>query len=362
MRKAIAFYDPSKTYEDNFELGPFIVSDADTAHPPQGEPQYTFLGHPIYTPFGIPAGPLLNSNYVKYAFERGFDVVCYKTQRTVPFACNAFPNVLAVDTDGDLTLAKAAEPLVGMPITATDTDVLSITNSFGVPSRGPDYWVPDLRTALTYQGKGQLLIAAVQGTIQDGFGPDDYYADFAAAAALAAEAGAQVIEVNLSCPNVATEGVICYRPDAVIPICQKVKERIGDIPLLVKLGYFSADQQALLEKIIAGILPYVAGVSAINTIAAPIVDAQGNQALPGPNRLKSGVCGAGIAWAGLDMVSRLAALRKKLGVELAIIGVGGVMSPVDFAAYREAGADLVQAATGAMWNPGLAAEIKASLQ
>ncbi len=359
--KTKAFYDPAKTYDDNFDNGPFPVFDNEQVYKQQGEPRCTFLGHPVYSPFGIPAGPLLNSKYVRYAFERGFDVVCYKTQRSTQFPCNEFPNILYLDIEGDLTLEKAAQPILGRSKTSSSREKLSITNSFAVPSRGPGFWVPDLKKAMGYQGKGQLLIAAVQGTIQEDFGPDDYYNDFAVAAGLAFDAGAQVIEVNLSCPNTANEGVVCYQRDAVVSICQKVKERIGNTPLVIKVGYYSAGQEELLAEIIKDLASYISAVSAINTIAAPVVNEKGEQALPGPNRLKSGICGASIKWAGLDMVGRLATLRKKLGLTFEIIGVGGVMTPADFHEYRKAGADLVQSATGAMWNPLLAAEIKASL-
>src|SRR5687767_7651731 len=131
MGKAKAFYDPAKTYDENFDNGPFPPPPEEPPYQQTGEPQYTFLGKPIYSPFGIPAGPLLNSKYVHYAFERGFDVVCYKTQRTTPFPCNQFPNVLFVDPQGDLTLEKAAHPLVGTATTSLPRERLSITNSFG---------------------------------------------------------------------------------------------------------------------------------------------------------------------------------------------------------------------------------------
>jgi hypothetical protein len=48
-----------------------------------------------------------------------------------------------------------------------------------MPSKGPDFWVGDMQKALSYQGKGQLLIMSVVGTIQEGFSKQDYYADFA---------------------------------------------------------------------------------------------------------------------------------------------------------------------------------------
>jgi dihydroorotate dehydrogenase len=359
---AEAFYDPSKTFDDNFDDGPATVAGATAVAPaPVGKPQFTVFGKAVNSPFGIPAGPLLNSQYVKYAFEHGFDVVCYKTQRSIPFDCNQFPNVLYLDIDGDLTLQKAAKPQLGLTKTSKSPQDLSITNSFGNPSRGPDYWLPDLKKAISYQGPGQLLIMSVVGSIKNGFSEQDYWDDFAHTAKLAASSGVDAIEINLSCPNVATEGVLCYSHDAVVEICKRVKAGIGNLPLIAKFGYFAPQQQALLEQIITDAAPYLAGVSAINTIAAPIVNEQGQQALPGPNRLKSGVCGASIKWAGLDMVERLAKLRHKKGLDYQIIGVGGVMTPADFKAYRQAGADVVMLATGAMWNPGLAAEIKASL-
>ncbi len=100
------------------------------------------------------------------------------------------------------------------------------------------------------------------------------------------------------------------------------------------------------------------GISAINTIQATIVDEQGKQALPGEGRLRSGVCGASIKWAGLDMTKKLKKIKEELHLNFQIIGVGGVMTALDFLEYRDAGADAVMSATGAMWNPYLAREVK----
>lgn len=359
--QAATMYDPDKTFDDNFDNGPFPIDPSKKPYVNEGEPTYSFLGHSLYSPFGIAAGSLPTSKHVKYAFECGFDVVCYKTQRSVPFPVNEFPNVTYLDVEGDLTLEKAAEPVVGHLHSDKAPEELTITNSFGNPSRGPEFWVNDMKKAVAAQGKGQLMIASVVGTIQDGFSKDEYYDDFAQAAELAVSAGAQAIEVNLSCPNVANEGVICYTYDAVIDICRKTKEKIGDIPLVAKLGYFSPEQQDLLEKIVLDTKDYLSAFSVINTIQAAVVDEDGNQLLPGEGRLRSGVCGKSIKWAGIDMVKRLVALREKHNLRFEIIGVGGVMKPADFHDYREAGADIVQSVTAAMWNHNLGAEIKASL-
>jgi len=140
-----------------------------------------------------------------------------------------------------------------------------------------------------------------------------------------------------------------------------VKNEIGDRPLIVKLAYIPNDADLeIMVKETAG-HGAVQGFSTINTISAKLVDANGNQALPGAGRDRSGVCGNAIRGAGLDMVGRLNAIREKLGLDFAIVGVGGVIRPEDYKAYREAGANAVMSATGAMWNARLAQDIKAAL-
>lgn len=116
-----------------------------------------------------------------------------------------------------------------------------------------------------------------------------------------------------------------------------------------------------LKKFVHELSPIVQGFSVINTIAAAIVDKNGEQALPGQGRLRSGVCGAPIKWAGMEMVKRFNALRATLGLDFAIVGVGGVTTPTDYHEYKRAGADVVMSATGAMWNPYLAKEIQETL-
>ena len=102
------------------------------------------------------------------------------------------------------------------------------------------------------------------------------------------------------------------------------------------------------------------GFSSINTISAKLVDANGNQALPGAGRDHSGVCGNAIRGAGLDMVARLAAIREKLGLDFAPQGVGGEVSPADHQADRDDCAQPVMSATVVMLDAELAHKIKAS--
>jgi len=147
-------------------------------------------------------------------------------------------------------------------------------------------------------------------------------------------------------------------------VCAAIRERVPDRPLLVKLGSYPATPagQDALAALVAALAPFVAGFSAINAVPYPVVDAGGTPALPGAGRARAGICGAAIRDMGLDVVQRLAALRAEAGGAWGIIGVGGVMTPADYRAYLRAGADVVQAAAGPMWNPRLALEIAADAQ
>lgn len=350
------FYDPALTYEQNYADGPFgaLARPPRSASPSDREPRARFVGLPVRTPFGIPAGPLLNARFTDAAFAHGFDICVYKTVRTRAHPCHPFPNVLAVRVDGDLTVEGARRPLV-----ADDrfTAPISISNSFGVPSRDPDAWQPDMAAAVEGAGVGQVLVGGFQGTRGAG-GADAYVADHVRAARLVVETGAPVLELNLSCPNEGTAALLCFDTPRVRTILAAVKAEIGDVPLLAKLARFPDD--AALTSFVAATAEFVAGYAAINTIPARLVDASGAPALPGEGREVSGVCGAAIRWAGREMTRRLAATRDALGLDYAIVGVGGVGTAEDYLDYRADGADAVLSATGAMWNPGLATEVRAA--
>jgi dihydroorotate dehydrogenase (NAD+) catalytic subunit len=348
-------YDPAKTYQDNFDHGPFGMFADPAVFTQPGDPLETFLGHPVYLPFGIPAGPLLNGNFVKAALDKGYDIPVYKTVRTHKYSCHAWPNVLPVDVAGDLTTANNH-----LVTRAGYDEPLSITNSFGVPSFDPDFWQPDLSSAVAHTHKGQVVIASFQGTKPEHGSAADYIADFALGARLLKETGVKIIEVNLSCPNEGTANLLCHDTPRSREVVEVIKNEIGDTPLIIKCAYFA--DHAKLRELISAVGPFIQGVCSINTISAEVRDAAGNQALPGEGRLWSGVCGASIRWAGLDMVTRLAQLRHDLNLDYAILGCGGAGSADDYVAYRNAGADAVMSATAMMWNPALAQEIKASVR
>lgn len=350
------FYDPLRSYDDNYEHGPFAAFSDHDVYEEASAPAHDFHGSKVHAPLGIPAGPLLNSAFCAAAFRKGFDICVYKTVRSGAFPCHPFPNVLAIHPEGDLDLETLSRPVTA---DSEYTEPLSITNSFGVPSKDPAVWQEDVRKAIDAAGEGQVLVLSFMGTVRPGQNHEEFIGDYVRAARLAHETGAQILETNLSCPNIGNEGLVCYDLDVTEAIAKGIRVAIGETPLILKVGYYKND--ADMERLADIVARYAHGVSGINTLQAEVRDVSGAQALPGsPARLRSGVCGAGIKWAGLDFVKRMNAIRKKKGYDFSIEGVGGVTRPDDYGEYRTAGADVVMTATGAMWNPYLAQQIKAA--
>lgn len=349
-----AFYDIYASYEENLKKGPPIFSQKITPPKRKISKISKFLGFDINSLVGIPAGPLPTSEFMKAAFEWGYDISTYKTVRSLNFPSHPYPNILFVDSPSELHPEKTSR-LIASSENNSNTSDINITNSFGVPSLDPSIWQEDVKKALAYVGEGQLMILSFMGTIQKGQTHEDFINDFGFTAKLAGETGAKVLEVNLSCPNLGNEGLVCYDLETTEKVCKEIRKNIGNTPLLVKVGYYKDIQS--LEKLAKIVNEYANGIAAINTLQVEIVNKNGDQALPGNMRLRSGVCGSCIKWAGLEMVTKLNKIRKKENYKFSIVGIGGVMTVDDYYDYRSTGADLVQSATGAMFDPYLAFKI-----
>ena len=226
----IPFYDPNKSYEENYEQGPFGAFSDGQVLAQEGEPTKDFLGQKVFTSFGIPAGPLINTNFCKAAFRKGFDICVYKTVRSSVFPCHPFPNILAVKVEGDLTPEKAQSKLIA---DNNYSEPLSITNSFGVPSKEPKIWQEDVKAAISSAGLGQVLVLSFMGTVREGQSAEEFIADYALAAKLSKETGAKILEANLSCPNIGNEGLVCYNLEMTEKVARAIRKEIGDTPLIL---------------------------------------------------------------------------------------------------------------------------------
>ncbi len=362
-------YACDKSYEENYEDGPqtperiTLGQNLDHSVDHAVNHGFEFLGFHLANPIGIPSGPLLNADWVRFYLNFGFSVPVYKTVRSVFRACHPAPNCIYVEMpqqspefDPALLLARESLPELLVGEAPQQMGQLSITNSFGVPSMAPEVWMPDVERANSYCGEGQLLIVSIMGTEGAGKGGRgrSLVQDFAYTAAMARDAGAKVLEANFSCPNLggSATGMLYADAENAARTAREIRTAIGKaVPLLLKLGYQSPDK---LQALVEATRPYVNGYAGINTVPSNVRRADGRPALPGEGRLKSGICGGAIRRVGRQFVRDLAALRHERKDDFVIVGVGGMMQACDLTERLTDGAELAMSATAAMWDPYLA--------
>ena len=353
-------YDPLKTYHDNFEQGPFGAFGDGYTYEQSGEPEADYLGNKLYNNFGFASGPLISSRHVAAAFKAGFDLNYYKTLRIREHPCNDYPNVLPARIEGETPMTYDSKTnVISMGEEPGDKypEKLVVANSFGVPCFDPDFWQEDVKKANESAGKGQMLIAPLQGT-PDGQGKEAFIQQHPDIAKLILETGVKMIEINLSCPNddpgAPSGELLCFNLDMCREIAERVKNVVGNIPVVMKPTYF--EDQAYLEKFIDTLAPIVDGFTLINTLGLKLVDTEGKSGFAG--REYCGVSGEPILWAGVDMVKRFDKHRSENNLDFIINATGGVSDKASYQQYIDNGADAVFSAAAAMWNPYLAKEIK----
>lgn len=353
MIKQAQLYDDQLDFEENKVKGPFgDYADLSKSYKNEGEPQFDFFGIPVYSPFGIAAGPLPTTRFIEAALLKGFDIVTLKSVRTDVFPLNPFPQNRPIQPATPLSAGPDAKVMVADYY----TEPLAVANSFGIPSVKPTEWQQYIRDSLRLLSNGQALLVAFQGTAR-GEGREAFVQDHVRGVELIRKLGVDTIEINLSCPNEGAPVLACFDTDITEKIVKAVRATNPDLKLIIKLAYFTDHVQ--LKDLVKRVGNMLEGISVINTIPTTVVDADGKEVFPG--RPKAGISGAPIKWAGLEMVRLLKQFREEFGYAYKILGMGGVLNARDFHEYLETGADIVMSVTGAMWNPNLAAEIKATL-
>lgn len=334
-------YDIEKSYLDNALFGPFFEGEIPSRTFLPKEEWGNFLGFPIASRLGVPAGPLLNAKWITLAAKLGFDILTYKTIRSAPYPGHSLPNMIYVDIENDSAVQKNS---------IASLDELTVTNSFGMPSMDQSFLLEDIPRARESLAEGQLLIVSVVGAGKDF---EELKEDFVKAALLAKRATAPVIEVNFSCPNVkSAEGVLYQNPEKVLQLSQALSLELGDTPIIAKVGDIT-DRSLLADLLHALEKGKIAAISGLNSVSMPVVDRAGNSPL-GPDRKKSGICGDGIREQALSFVQSTREIIKRDALGLSLIGVGGITSAEHFTEFLTKGADVAMCATGMMWDPYLA--------
>ncbi len=335
-------YRIDESYDWNYAHAPSQTPEVDVPPVPG---QWDFCGLPVESPLGMPAGPLLNGCWIAYYAALGFDALTYKTVRSSYRACYAPPNLLPVHAaslnanNGDVTEGPGSSWAI----------------SFGMPSKEPRVWREDIGWTRRRLKPRQVLAVSVVASPEPHWTLADMARDFAQLGRWAWDAGAQVVEANLSCPNVCSqEGMLYTSPESAQAIAAAMRAELGSrVPLALKIGLFSTGEQA--EAVLEAVAPHVDAIATTNSITARVRDANGR---PLFDDLPRGIGGECIRDGCQVELERIAGIVKRRGWNLKVIGVGGVSTASDVAARLGAGAHNVQLATAAMLDPLVAVRIR----
>lgn len=307
----------------------------------------SFLGYRLNSRFGASASVITSTSArIKFLFGTGVDVVTYKTVRSDVFGSHPPPNIFFCSHSTPILKPESPLPRVDV---GDNTDSyrpdFGMMNRFGMPSLPREVWQADFRATKALAKDGQLLILSVVPTAK----PDDpesvLIKDCIRVVEYALQAGAEVIEVNCSCPNCSgMEGELYRNVQLVEKICKAINSIAGSAKILLKIGYL---REPDLCEFVNRTGPYVHGYSAINTV--PVegyrIGQHGPEPAFGKPKLKAGLSGPPILRFGLSCVQSLAKIREQENLQIAIIGIGGAMTTSNVQSYIDSGADVVQCAS-----------------
>jgi dihydroorotate dehydrogenase len=335
-------YDIRRTYDWNYDHAPPPA----TVDVPPVPGRWDYCGLPVGSPLGIAAGPLLNGRWILYYASLGFDVLTYKTVRSTARACYPVPNlqpVRASEVGGD-----------GPPLPASDAIAGSWAVSFGMPSRPPEVWRADVEATRKQLPRGKVLAVSVVASPQPDWTPEQLAEDYARCARWAVESGADCVEANFSCPNVAScDGQLYQNPALAALVAEALRGAAGQSPLLIKVGHVT--DESLAAGLVEALEPFVEGLVMVNTVAARVAGPDGRLLFDGAKR---GIAGEAIRVACLEQVRLFARVIRERGSRLRLVGVGGIATADDVGEHLRAGADAVQLATAAMLDPTVGIDIR----
>lgn len=202
-------------------------------------------------------------------------------------------------------------------------------NSMGLPNLGYQVYaelIPELKSF------GKPLIASVAGLCED---------DFPTIATTINAAGPDLIEVNLSCPNIPGKPQIGYDPEASERLLKRVRKVIT-VPMGVKLPpYFDPAHHEAMAKVIGR-----CGVDFINMINSVgnglVVDSEREAVVIKP---KGGFGGLGGPLIKPVALANVRAFYKHFQGRIPIIGTGGIVHGTDAFEHFLCGASAVQIGT-----------------
>jgi dihydroorotate dehydrogenase (NAD+) catalytic subunit len=214
-----------------------------------------------------------------------------------------------------------------------------LLNSIGLENPGISAFIeselPHLRAL------GPAVIANLSGSTVE---------EYAEGAALLNASSVDMIELNISCPNVKAGGMAFgLDPAAAASVVTPVRRALNSKPLMVKLSPNAPNLAAVARACInAG----ADALSLVNTFKAMAIDVQKRK--PVFDNISAGLSGPAIKPIALRMVWELC---RELKPSVPIVGLGGIAGANDALEFLMAGAAAIQVGSATFAHPATMIEI-----
>jgi len=257
------------------------------------------------------------------------------------YSAESLESIVKGGAAGVVTKSVGAEPRVGYANPTVVQVSCGLLNALGLPNPGIDEFVQEIRRFKSVLGVP--VIVSVYGYSEN---------EYALVAKKAVDAGADAVELNVSCPHVKKTGSeIGQDPLMLAATVRRVKGSIHK-PVIVKL---SPNVTSIVDLGRAAERAGAEVLTAINTVKGVAVDAE--TMMPVLSNTVGGLSGPAMKPVALRCVYELFE-----HVKIPIVGCGGVSSWRDAAEFLLAGASAVQVGTAvALKGVGVFREITKGL-
>jgi dihydroorotate dehydrogenase (NAD+) catalytic subunit len=217
-----------------------------------------------------------------------------------------------------------------------------LLNSIGLENPGIEYFLE--RELQSLKELGPAVIANLAGSSIE---------EYVEGARLLNESQVDMIELNISCPNVKTGGAsFGLEAEPAFSVTKKVRDVLTGKPLMVKL---SPDSCSLTDVALACINAGADALSLVNTFKAVAIDVKLRK--PVFKNISAGLSGAAIKPIALRMVWGVCEMLKAKKIKKPVVGLGGISNTEDALEFLIAGSSAIQVGTATFLRPQTMTEI-----
>jgi len=224
-----------------------------------------------------------------------------------------------------VTKSVGLKPRQGYPNPAVTQVNCGLLNAIGLPNAGIQDFVEEIREVKQFRVDVPIIVSVY------GFSAEE----FAKVARVAQKAGADALELNVSCPHVKKTGSeIGQSPSLVTEVVEKVKAVVKK-PIILKLTPNVADIAKVAK---AGVKAGADAITAFNTVKAMKIDVETAQPVLA-NKI------GGLSGPAIKPIAVRCVYEIYEAVDVPVIGCGGVTTWQDAVEFMLAGASAVQIGT-----------------